>query len=101
VYCLQFYITTFDKNVVYVNGTISANKGEIQLKYDPENIYFEHNVMIPPKSFIVNAPCPSVAAPAEPGEEFANTCYNSQSSGSMLTVSWIALVAMLIALLNF
>jgi len=96
----NFYVSTADNNVVYVNGTVSADKGTVQLRFDPENIFFEHNVPIPTKSYVISAPCPSVAAPAEPSADFAAKCYG-QNNGYMLTVSWIALVAMLIALLNF
>lgn len=96
----NFYVTAADKKLVYINGTASAKKGEVQVLFEADNVFFEHNIMIPTKSFVVNAPCPAVAAPADPSDSFAATCY--QGNGYVLTVSWVVLlVAMLVALLNF
>jgi len=88
----NFYVSTSSKNLLFINGTLVAKKKGIDLVFDSSNLDVEHNKMIDPNSFIVNAPCEAVAAPSVPSEDFQKKCYSQQSGVAALTISWISLL---------
>jgi len=99
---VNFYVTNSDKQVQKINGTISVDKGEIKVIVESTSISFDHNTPIQPKLFVVNKPCEAHGVPAEPSADFKKKCYIDDSGCSMLTISWMTVLAMLlIALLNF
>jgi len=99
---VNFYVTNSDLQVQKINGTISVDKGEIKVIVESTSISFDHNSPLKTNLFVVSKPCEPHAAPAEPSEDFKKKCYGSGSGSSVLTVSWLAILAMLlIAVLNF
>jgi len=96
----NFFVRNSDQQLLYVNGTFDAHKKEVKLFFESKSLSFDHNMQIPVKNFIIQAPCDQVSAPGEPSADFKAQCY--RSSASALALSWLAvLVALLAVLMNF
>jgi len=98
---VNFFVTNSDKQVVKINGTISINKGEVKVIVESTSIAFDHNTPLKPSLFAVSKPCEPHGAPAEPSEDFKKKCYIQDSGSSMLTFSWLAILALLLVALYF
>jgi len=97
----HFYVLNEDGTLVHVNGTVSANHGEIDLDFRTISISFEHNKPVDPRSFVVSAPCELHGVPESPSATFKEKCYHTSGS-SVVSVSWLLLVvAILVTLLSF
>jgi len=96
----NFFVSRTNGNLLYVNGSLQANKKEIDVVFESQNMYFEHNKEIAPKTFAVAAPCNPLDPPSGPSADFKAKCYHEGSA--VLSLSWfILLAALLIALMNF
>jgi len=100
---VNFYITNEDGQIVNINGTLTAHNQGIEVFLVTESLSYEHNIEIAPKTFSMGKfrECGPVDLPAEPTAEWKGKCYEKSSSAS-ITLSWIAVLAALLAILmNF
>jgi len=96
----SFYVLAEDKTLVHVNGTLTASHNTIDVVFETNSLYFEHNKAIDPKTFVVQPPCPVHPAPAEPSEDFQKKCYRSSAASQFVSVVAL-LLAILAALVSF